>query len=249
MQGIPVALLLVSAMLFVPSAGAQSTGSAWTRDGLEPITVKGVDAAFARPGASLAQYDQVLLRPVEVAFHKDWARNMSTGSRFRVSPTDMQRIRTRLAARLQDAVKTGVGGRRIPARRCAGRERARRADGHRQPRTCPAPAINSGMHQPDVYAGLRRAGDPGRPVARFGDRRCDRACVQSYASSERDQMTRIDNFENDVEAGKACAPGPGRCASAGSLPDHQALGRCGTCVAAVFFAARPGETTFVTSRG
>jgi len=29
--------------------------------------------------------------------------------------------------------------------------------------------------------------------------------VQNYASAERDQMTRIDNFENDVEAGKACA--------------------------------------------
>ena len=69
MPRIPLALLLVSALLCASSVAAQSQDNAWTRDGLEPITVKGIDAAFARPGASLAQYDKVLLRPVEVAFH------------------------------------------------------------------------------------------------------------------------------------------------------------------------------------
>src|SRR5207342_3016460 len=46
MHRIPVALLLVSALLCAPLAAAQSDGSAWTRDGLEQITVKGLDAAF-----------------------------------------------------------------------------------------------------------------------------------------------------------------------------------------------------------
>lgn len=204
MSRIPVALVLVSAMLCAPLAAGQSNGSAWTRDGLEQITVHGLDAAFARPGASLAQYDKVLLRPVDVAFHKDWARNMSTGTRFRVSPADMQRIRTRLAARLQDAVKTELA-----------------AGGYKLVETpgedvldvqmdivnlyVPAAAINSGMNQPDVYA--VSAGQATLVVQLHDSVTGDAIAraVQNYASAARPQMTRIDNFENDLEAGKACA--------------------------------------------
>jgi len=200
----PLALLLVSALLCASPVAAQSTGSAWTRDGLEPIAVKGVDAAFAKPGASLAQYDKVLLRPVEVAFHKDWARNMSTGSRFRVSPTDMQRIRTRLAARLQDAVKSelAAGGYKLVDARG---EDVLDVQMDIVNLYVPAPAIKSGMHQPDVYA--VSAGQATLVVQLHDSVTGDAIAraVENYASAERDQMTRVDNFEDDVEAGKACA--------------------------------------------
>ena len=116
----------------------------------------------------------------------------------------MQRIRTRLAARLQDAVKTELA-----------------AGGYQLVDTpgedvldvqmdivnlyVPAPAINSGMHQPDVYA--VSAGQATLVVQLHDSVTGDAIAraVQNYASAERDQMTRIDNFENDVEAGKACA--------------------------------------------
>jgi len=204
MPRIRLALLLVSAMLFVPSAAAQSQDSAWTRDGLEPITVKGVDAAFARPGASLAQYDKVLLRPVEVAFHKDWARNMSTGSRFRVSPTDMQRIRTRLAARLQDAVKSelAAGGYKLVD---APGEDVLDVQMDIVNLYVPAPSVEKGMNQPDVYA--VSAGQASL-IVQLNDSVTGDAlarAVQHYAAAERVHMTRIDDYENDVEAGKACA--------------------------------------------
>lgn len=199
-----LALLLLSGLLLAAPAGAQSTGSAWTRDGLEPITVKGLDAAFARPGASLAPYDKILLRPVTVAFHKDWARNMSTGSRFRVSSTDMQRIRTRLANRLQDAVRSelAAGGYKLVD---APADDVLDVQMDIVNLYVPAPAIGSGMHQPDVYA--VSAGQASLIVQLHDSVTGDAIAraVQHYASAERAQMTRIDDFENDVEAGKACA--------------------------------------------
>lgn len=199
-----LALLFLSATLFAASARAQSSGSAWTRDGLEPVTVQGLDAAFAKPGASLAQYDKVLLRPVTVAFHKNWERNMSTGSRFRVSSTDMQRIRTRLAARLQDAVRSelAAGGYKLVD---APADDVLDVQMDIVNLYVPASTIDSGMHQPDVYA--VSAGQAALIVQLHDSVTGDAIAraVQNYAAAERSHMTRIDNYENDVEAGKACA--------------------------------------------
>ena len=204
MTRFPLALLFLSALLSGASANAQSTGSAWTRDGLEPVTVQGLDAAFARPGASLAQYDKVLLRPVTVAFHKDWARNMATGSRFRVSPADMQRIRSRLATRLQEAVRTelGAGGYKLVD---APGEDVLDVQMDIVNLYVPASTIDSGMQQADVYA--VSAGQAALIVQLHDSVTGDAIAraVQSYAASGNDQMTRINDFENDREAGKACA--------------------------------------------
>ena len=204
MPRIPVTLLLVSMLLLAPGAGAQSTGSAWTRDGLEPITVKGLDAAFAKPGASLAQYDKVLLRPTTVAFRKDWERNMSTGSRFRVSSTDMQRIRTRLAGRLQDAVKSELtaGGYTLVD---APGDDVLDVQMDIVNLYVPASNVDRGGNQPDVYA--VSAGQASL-IVQLNDSVTGDAiarAVQHYSAAERPWMTRIDNYENDVEAGKACA--------------------------------------------
>ena len=46
--------------------------NAMGRDGLQKINVKGLELAYARPGASLAAYKRVKLDPVEVQFDKSW---------------------------------------------------------------------------------------------------------------------------------------------------------------------------------
>jgi len=204
MHRISVAVFLLSAMLCAPLAAAQSADSAWTQGGLQKITVKGLDAAFVRPGASLAQYDKVLLRPVEVAFQKNWARNMSTGTRMRVSSEDMQRIRSRLATRLQDAVRSelAAGGYKLVD---APGDDVLDVQMDIVNLYVPAPAVHPGMHQPDVYA---VSAGQATLVVQLNDSVTGDAiarAVQNYAAAEGVRMTRIDNFENDVEAGKACA--------------------------------------------
>ena len=204
MPRISVAMLLVSAMLCAPLVAAQSADSAWTQGGLQKITVKGLDAAFAKPGASLTQYDKVLLRPVEVAFQKNWARNMSTGTRMRVSSEDMQRIRSRLATRLQDAVRSelAAGGYKLVD---APGDDVLDVQMDIVNLYVPAPAVHPGMQQPDVYA---VSAGQATLVVQLNDSVTGDAiarAVQGYAAAETVHMTRIDNFENDVEAGKACA--------------------------------------------
>jgi hypothetical protein len=66
---------LLASTLAVAPAFAQTKADfeeAMSYDGLKRIEVKGLDLAFARPGATLAAYKKVIVEPVEVAFHKDW---------------------------------------------------------------------------------------------------------------------------------------------------------------------------------
>jgi hypothetical protein len=63
-------LVPLLAMLATPLCAADVTGT--TDDGLVPVKVKNIDKAYMRPGASLKGYTSILLRPVTVAFNKNW---------------------------------------------------------------------------------------------------------------------------------------------------------------------------------
>jgi len=52
------------------AASKKDVDNVMGRDGLQKINVKGLDLAYARPGASLAAYKRVKLDPVEVQFDK-----------------------------------------------------------------------------------------------------------------------------------------------------------------------------------
>jgi hypothetical protein len=69
---------------------------AMSHDGLSKISVKGIDLAYARPGATLAGYAKVKIDPVEVAFRKDWDPKR-TGSNLKLRAEDRERIRTGVA--------------------------------------------------------------------------------------------------------------------------------------------------------
>jgi hypothetical protein len=66
-------------------------------DGLEKKQIKGIDAAYVRPGVNLAQYSKVMLDPVQVSFDKDWKPEQN-GMRTKVSQADRERIKNDLSA-------------------------------------------------------------------------------------------------------------------------------------------------------
>ena len=89
----------------------RAAAAAWTEDGLQKTSIKGIDVAFARPGASLAPYRKVLLRPIDVSFRRDWGRP-SSSTAVRVRPQDAQRIRDKLEALIREeaARELAAGG-------------------------------------------------------------------------------------------------------------------------------------------
>jgi Protein of unknown function (DUF3313) len=78
------------------TTGSSSTSPQMTEDGLKKVDVRGVDAAYVRPGASLGTYKRILLDPVQVSFSKDW-KPQETGSYLPLSKEDRERIRKDLA--------------------------------------------------------------------------------------------------------------------------------------------------------
>jgi hypothetical protein len=84
---------------------AREAAAQWQHDGLVQIDVRGLDLAFARPGATLADYERVHLAPIPVEFRRNWERQMRSGSRQRIRAGDVQRIREQLGALVHEVVR------------------------------------------------------------------------------------------------------------------------------------------------
>jgi Protein of unknown function (DUF3313) len=83
------------------AASKKDVDEAMSRDGLQKISVKGLDLAYARPGASLAAYKRVRLDPVEVEFDKSWDPTR-TGSRIKLSADEREKIRASVAKLVEE---------------------------------------------------------------------------------------------------------------------------------------------------
>lgn len=70
---------------------------AWRAEGLQAISIRGMDVAYTAPGAQLQGYNGILLKPVAVSFQKNWARSAAIPTGTRVSPRDADRIREDMA--------------------------------------------------------------------------------------------------------------------------------------------------------
>jgi hypothetical protein len=66
-------------------------------EGLKLIPKTKVSALYLREGADFSGYDKVTILDCYVAFRKDWLRDQNRTSTFRVSDSDMMRIKTELA--------------------------------------------------------------------------------------------------------------------------------------------------------
>jgi len=73
-----------------PSAAASKDVSNW--DGLVEVNSRKMDAAFLLPGADFRPYSKVMLDQPEVAFRKDWMRNMNQGMGSRVTEKEAKEI-------------------------------------------------------------------------------------------------------------------------------------------------------------
>ena len=100
--GLAAALALTLAPLLALAAGQKELEELMSHDGLQKISVKDIDLAFARPGATLASYNRIKLDPVEVAFRKDWNPER-TGSHIKLSTAERESIRNGVATIVRDA--------------------------------------------------------------------------------------------------------------------------------------------------
>ena len=101
-----IATLMCAAAL----CGCQTTKSTpiddpSTQEGLVRAEVKGVDAVYRKPQATLAAYNKLLLTPVQVHFAKNWEKDLDSSALYRMNKPDREKIKTELAAAFADVFK------------------------------------------------------------------------------------------------------------------------------------------------
>jgi hypothetical protein len=95
-------LLALAVALTGPLAATKSdVDQAMSQGGLQKINIKGLDLAYAKPGASLAAYKRFKIDPVMVEFDKSWDPTR-TGSRIKLSAEERENIRTSVAKLVED---------------------------------------------------------------------------------------------------------------------------------------------------
>jgi hypothetical protein len=72
-------LPLLALAMFLGTAIADEAPTNW--DGLIEVKPRKMDAVFLMPGADFRPYTKVMIDPTQVAFHKDWMKNMNQSSR------------------------------------------------------------------------------------------------------------------------------------------------------------------------
>jgi len=88
--------VLLASCASTPGTGG-SLEEAMSHDGLQKVTVKGIDLAYARPNARLSNYKRFMIDPVEVSFSRAWTPP-NTGSMIQPSSADRERIRAGVAS-------------------------------------------------------------------------------------------------------------------------------------------------------
>ena len=90
-------------------ASRRAAATAWSEEGLDMVSVKGLDVVYAKPGATLASYRRIMLAPISVAFRRDWEKQSVPGSRRPVSAKDTQRIKDDLSKLVREEVVRQLG--------------------------------------------------------------------------------------------------------------------------------------------
>ncbi len=108
-------ILIASALAFASAGLLLSTSDARasalpdsTPDGLEKVSVEGVDASYRRPGATFGEYSKVRIGSITVAFDKNWEKTPLPGTRFRMRSEDAQKIKDRVAGLLREEVSAAL---------------------------------------------------------------------------------------------------------------------------------------------
>jgi len=94
-------LALTLALTGSLAASKKDVDEAMGRGGLQKTSVKGLELAYVRPGASLAAYKRIKLDPVEVQFDKSWDPTR-TGSRIKLGTEEREKIRASVAKLVEE---------------------------------------------------------------------------------------------------------------------------------------------------
>jgi hypothetical protein len=87
-------LALACFALFSAVALAKKPPEEW--DGLKLVKVKGIDAAYVRPGADISGYTKIIVDPIQVAFAKEWDKKSTIGKQ-KLTAAQLDEIKTKLS--------------------------------------------------------------------------------------------------------------------------------------------------------
>ncbi len=101
-----ISLLALASAAFADSGPGtrRETEAQWSQAGLQRTDMRGMDLAYARPGASLAPYRSVMLRPVGVSFQRNWVRAATQATGSRMQARDFQQVADDVAASVRAEV-------------------------------------------------------------------------------------------------------------------------------------------------
>ena len=92
-SSVRVLSLVCVALISVVALAAKKPPEEW--DGLKLVKVKGIDAAYVRPGADISGYTKVIIDPIQVAFAKDWDKKSSIYKQ-KLTTAQLDEIKTKL---------------------------------------------------------------------------------------------------------------------------------------------------------
>lgn len=96
---LPLTLVAIAGLTLVATAQAKKYPDV-SDDGLQRVDHRTLDAVYWAEGATLADYDQVMIDDVEVSFRKNWQRDQNRqrrGSTNQITAEDMTKIREAVA--------------------------------------------------------------------------------------------------------------------------------------------------------
>jgi len=101
MRHLPAFLLALAVAAPLAAATRPDVDALMNREGLQPIQVKNIDLAYARPGATLAPYKRIQIEPVPVEFSRRWDPER-TGSRLKLSTEQREMIRAAVSRAVRE---------------------------------------------------------------------------------------------------------------------------------------------------
>jgi hypothetical protein len=93
-------VLACCALLGASATAAKKPPQEW--DGLSLVKLKGMDAAYARPGADFTIYNKIIIDPIQVAFAKGWDKE-ETFSKRKLSAAQLDEIKGKISAVAEEA--------------------------------------------------------------------------------------------------------------------------------------------------
>jgi hypothetical protein len=104
-------VLACCALLGASAFAAKKPPQEW--DGLSLVKLKGLDAAYARPGADFTIYNKIIIDPIQVAFAKGWDKE-ETFSKRKLSAEQLEEIKGKIAKVAEETFADVLGDKNGP---------------------------------------------------------------------------------------------------------------------------------------